>query len=37
MTIVGNNKVFSDTIQNYSANRYRRVDLTVIISCGRSP
>jgi adenosine/AMP kinase len=26
-TIVGNAKVFSDTIQNYSANAYRRVDL----------
>src|SRR3954465_13758295 len=31
-TIVGNNKVFGDTIQNFSANPYRRVDLTVIIS-----
>jgi small conductance mechanosensitive channel len=31
MTIVGNNKIFSDTIQNYSANPYRRVDLTVTI------
>ena len=28
MTIIGNNKVFSDTIQNFSANPYRRVDLT---------
>jgi small conductance mechanosensitive channel len=27
MTIVGNNKIFSDTIQNFSANAYRRVDL----------
>ena len=27
-TIVGNNKIFSDTIQNFSANPYRRVDLT---------
>jgi len=27
LTIVGNNKIFSDTIQNYSANPYRRVDL----------
>jgi small conductance mechanosensitive channel len=27
LTIVGNNKVFSDTIQNFSANPYRRVDL----------
>jgi small conductance mechanosensitive channel len=32
LTIVGNNKIFSDTIQNYSANPYRRVDLTAIIS-----
>jgi small conductance mechanosensitive channel len=31
-TIVGNNKVFSDTIQNFSANSYRRVDLTVTIN-----
>lgn len=27
MTIVGNGKIFSDTIQNFSANPYRRVDL----------
>jgi small conductance mechanosensitive channel len=27
LTIVGNNKVFSDNIQNFSANPYRRVDL----------
>ena len=31
MAIVGNNKIFSDTIQNYSANPYRRVDLTATI------
>ena len=31
MTIVGNNKIFSDTIQNYSTNPYRRVDMTVTI------
>jgi small conductance mechanosensitive channel len=31
-TIVGNNKVFADTIQNFSANPYRRVDLTAIIN-----
>ena len=31
-TIVGNNKIFGDTIQNFSANSYRRVDLTAIIS-----
>lgn len=27
-TFVGNNKIFGDTIQNYSANPYRRVDLS---------
>ena len=27
-TFVGNNKLFGDTIQNFSANPYRRVDLT---------
>lgn len=32
LTIIGNNKVFADTIQNYSANAYRRVDLTATIS-----
>src|SRR6188474_21989 len=32
MTIVGNNKVFSDTIQNFSASAYRRVDLTATIN-----
>ena len=26
-TIVGNNKIFADTIQNFSVNQYRRVDL----------
>ena len=26
VTFVGNNKIFSDTIQNFSANPYRRVD-----------
>jgi small conductance mechanosensitive channel len=31
-TIIGNNKVFGDTIQNFSANPYRRVDLTAVIS-----
>ena len=31
-TIVGNSKVFSDTIQNFSVNPYRRVDLTATIS-----
>jgi len=32
VTIIGNNKVFSDNIQNFSANPYRRVDLTATIS-----
>jgi small conductance mechanosensitive channel len=32
MTIVGNNKIFSDTIQNFSVNPYRRVDLTATIN-----
>jgi small conductance mechanosensitive channel len=31
-TIIGNNKVFADTIQNYSVNPHRRVDLTATIS-----
>jgi small conductance mechanosensitive channel len=30
-TLVGNNKIFSDNIQNFSANPYRRVDLTATI------
>jgi len=32
LTIIGNNKVFSDTIQNFSANAFRRVDLTATIN-----
>jgi small conductance mechanosensitive channel len=32
MTIVGNNKVFADNIQNYSENSYRRVDLVAQLS-----
>jgi small conductance mechanosensitive channel len=31
-TIIGNNKIFSDNIQNFSVNPYRRVDLTATIS-----
>jgi small conductance mechanosensitive channel len=27
LTLVGNNKIFADTIQNFSANPFRRVDL----------
>ncbi len=33
-TIVGNNKVFADTIQNFSANPYRRVDLSAQLNHG---
>jgi small conductance mechanosensitive channel len=31
-TIVGNNKIFSENIQNFSVNAYRRVDLTATIN-----
>ncbi len=31
-TIVGNNKIFGDNIQNFSINPFRRVDLTVQLS-----
>ena len=31
---VGNNKIFSDTIRNYSANTYRRVELTAQLAHG---
>jgi small conductance mechanosensitive channel len=31
-TLVGNNRIFGDNIQNYSANPYRRVDLTATIN-----
>lgn len=30
-TIVGNNKILSDNIQNFTGNAYRRVDLTVTL------
>jgi small conductance mechanosensitive channel len=33
-TIVGNNKIFSDNIQNFSANPYRRVDVAAAIPGG---
>jgi small conductance mechanosensitive channel len=33
-TIIGNNKIFSDTIHNYSANPYRRVDLVAQLNHG---
>jgi small conductance mechanosensitive channel len=34
VTLVGNNKIFSDNISNYSATPYRRVDLTVKLAAG---
>lgn len=37
LTHVGNNKIFSDTIQNFTANPYRRVDLTAQISGAADP
>ena len=37
LTHVGNNKIFSDTIQNFSANPYRRVELTAQISGAADP
>lgn len=36
-TFVGNNKIFSDTIQNFTANPYRRVELTAQISGSANP
>ena len=36
-TIVGNNKIFSDTIQNYSALPVRRVDCTAKLAHGIDP
>jgi small conductance mechanosensitive channel len=37
LTFVGNNKIFSDTIQNFSANPYRRVELTAQIAGAADP
>jgi len=34
VTLVGNNKIFSDTIQNFSAHPYRRVDRTAQVAHG---
>ena len=34
---VGNNKIFSDTIYNYSANPYRRVDMKAQLAHGVDP
>ena len=36
-TYVGNNKLFSDNIQNFTANPFRRVDLVAQISGGADP
>jgi small conductance mechanosensitive channel len=36
-TMVGNGKIFSDTIQNFSANPYRRVELTAQLAHGVEP
>ena len=36
-TIVGNGKIFGDTIQNFSANSYRRVDLTAQLAHNVEP
>src|SRR5579871_135451 len=36
-TFIGNNRIFSDNIQNYSANPYRRVELTAQIAGGADP
>jgi len=34
LTYVGNNKLFADNVQNFSANEYRRVDLTANLPTG---
>jgi small conductance mechanosensitive channel len=36
-TVVGNNKIFSDSICNYDANAYRRVDLSAQLAHGVDP
>jgi len=36
-TFVGNNKIFSDNIQNFTENPYRRVELTAQISGAANP
>lgn len=37
LTFVGNNKLFSDTVQNFSANPFRRVDITAQLPAGSRP
>jgi len=36
-TIIGNNKLFSENIQNFSANSYRRVDIQVVLNHSVNP
>ncbi len=36
-TFIGNNKIFSDTISNYNANTFRRVDLLAQLAHGVDP
>ncbi|MBA3913894.1 MAG: mechanosensitive ion channel family protein [Acidobacteriales bacterium] len=36
-TIIGNGKIFADTIQNFSHNAYRRVELTAQLAHGVDP
>lgn len=36
-TIIGNNKLFSDNIQNFSANPYRRVEIQVVLNHSVNP
>ncbi len=37
LTMIGNNKIFSGNIQNFSANAYRRVDITHIFNHNVNP
>jgi small conductance mechanosensitive channel len=37
LTVVGNGRIFADTIQNFSANPFRRVDLTAQLHHGVDP
>ena len=37
LTVVGNNKIFADTIQNFSANPYRRVELKAQLAGSTDP
>lgn len=36
-TFIGNNKIFSDTISNYTTNPFRRVELTAQLAHGVNP